>query len=101
MLGDFAKVDAEWLDPLLDAIADNAEMIARGEDSQFMNKVALATGGKAPKAEKPAKPAKPEKPAKPSGQSHIRQARPAKPQGKMPESGPMADMLKKLFGGKD
>lgn len=102
VLGDFAKVDAEWLDPLLDAIADNADMIARGEDSQFMNKVALATSGKAPQTEKKTEnPAKPAKPAKPSGQSHIRQARPAKPQGKMPESGPMADMLKKLFGGKD
>ena len=52
VLGDFAKVDAEWLDPLLDAIADNADMIARGEDSQFMNKVALATSGKAPQTEK-------------------------------------------------
>lgn len=98
VLGDFAKVDAEWLDPLLHAIADNAEMIARGEDSQFMNKVALATGGKAPKEQSSAKPAKP---AKPAGQSHIRQARQNKPQGKLPESGPMADMLKKLFGGKD
>ena len=34
-------------------------------------------------------------------QSHIRQARPATPQSKVPETGPMADMLKKLFGTKD
>src|SRR5690606_24722855 len=30
VLGDFAKADREWLDPLLDAIADNAEMLVRG-----------------------------------------------------------------------
>ena len=52
---------------LLDAIADNAEMIARGEDSQFMNKVALATGGKAPKEQYSAKPAKPEHAANSKG----------------------------------
>ena len=95
VLGDFAKVDAEWLEPLLDAIADNADMIARGEDSQFMNKVALATGGKAPKAEKPARP------QIAAGQSHIRQARQNKPVGKLPTKGPMADMLRKLLGNKD
>lgn len=35
---------------------------------------------------------------KPSVQSHIRQARPQSPAGKLPENGPMAAMLKKLFG---
>jgi PTH1 family peptidyl-tRNA hydrolase len=42
----------------------------------------------APKTERPA----------PAGQSHIRQARTAKPQAELPKSGPMADMLNKLFG---
>ena len=37
------------------------------------------------------------KPAK-KGQSHIRQARPQAPVAKLPETGPMAAMLKKLFG---
>ncbi|MBO3761009.1 aminoacyl-tRNA hydrolase [Ciceribacter sp. L1K22] len=94
VLGDFAKVDRDWLDPLLDAIADHADMMMLADESKFMNKLALATGGKA--EEEKAKPAKPPKPA---GQSHIRQARGgAAP--KMPASGPMADMLKRMFGEK-
>jgi PTH1 family peptidyl-tRNA hydrolase len=95
VLGDFAKVDAEWLDPLLEALADNAEMLVRGEDSQLMNKLALAAGGKA-EDEKPAKAPKTPKPA----QSHIHQARNFNQPKKLPESGPMAEMLKKMFGPK-
>ncbi|MCO6407083.1 MULTISPECIES: aminoacyl-tRNA hydrolase [Hoeflea] len=104
VLGDFAKSDQEWLEPLLDAIADHADLIAKGDDAGFLNKIALATGG----AE--AKPAKPEKkietaaaggkPA-PAGKSHIRQARNSAQPKQLPTSGPMADMLKKLFGNKD
>ncbi|ODS54521.1 MAG: aminoacyl-tRNA hydrolase [Agrobacterium sp. SCN 61-19] len=95
VLGDFAKVDAEWLDPLLEALADNAELLVRGEDSQLMNKLALATGGKT-EDEKPAKTPKAPKPT----QSHIHQARNFNQPKKLPETGPMADMLKKLFGPK-
>jgi PTH1 family peptidyl-tRNA hydrolase len=93
VLGDFAKGDREWLEPLLDALADNADMLVRKEDSQLMNKLALAVGGKTeeekPKAEK-----------KPAGKSHIRQAR-NNGQPKLPASGPMADMLKRMFGKKE
>jgi peptidyl-tRNA hydrolase, PTH1 family len=42
VLGDFAKADAEWLLPLLDAIADNAPLLARGNAANFQNKVHLA-----------------------------------------------------------
>jgi PTH1 family peptidyl-tRNA hydrolase len=94
VLGDFAKADRVWLDPLLDAIADNAAMLVKGEDSQLMNKLALATGSK-PEAEKPVKA------AKPSGQSHIHQARNSAQPKKLPETGPMAEMLKRMFGKKD
>lgn len=60
VLKDFAKSDAQWLDPLIDAIADNAEYLARGEDPTFANKVHLALNpeprekkrGKGPDAEK-------------------------------------------------
>ena len=92
VLGDFAKADAVWLDPLLDEIGLSIDMLVRGEESQFMNKLALATGGKAddtPKAEKT-----------PAGKSHVHQARNHAQPKKLPETGPMADMLKKLFGGK-
>ena len=95
VLGDFAKLEAEWLDPLLEALADNAEMLVRCEDSQLMNKLALATGG-TDEDEKPAKSPKAPKPA----QSHIHQARNFNQPKKLPESGPMAEMLKKMFGPK-
>ena len=94
VLGDFAKADKTWLDPLLDAIADNAAMLVKGEDSQLMNKLALATGTKTD-VEKPAKA------AKPAAQSHIHQARNHAQPKKLPETGPMAEMLKKMFGKKD
>ena len=43
VLGDFAKVDQEWLAALLDAVADAAPMLARGEAEPFMTRVALLT----------------------------------------------------------
>ncbi|MFB9952249.1 aminoacyl-tRNA hydrolase [Rhizobium puerariae] len=101
VLGDFAKADQTWLSPLLDALADNAEMLVKTEDSQLMNKLALAVGGK-PEENKPEKAGpKTEKPPQPktTGKSHIHQARGgAKPN--LPTTGPMAEMLKKMFGNK-
>jgi PTH1 family peptidyl-tRNA hydrolase len=43
VLGDFAKTDREWLDPLLLAIAENAPLLAKGKDGEFMNRVHLAS----------------------------------------------------------
>lgn len=104
VLGDFAKGDAEWLDVLLDAIADSADKLAKGDENGFMNRVTLALRDKLePTGEDdtpPPKPAKPSatKPAAAKPQSHIRQARPQKPAVSIPETGPMAAMLKKLLG---
>ncbi|MFZ0607286.1 MAG: aminoacyl-tRNA hydrolase [Xanthobacteraceae bacterium] len=42
VLGDFAKSERGWLEALLAIIADNAELIVRGEDASFQNKVHLA-----------------------------------------------------------
>lgn len=97
VLGDFAKIDRIWLEPLLEAIADNAELLVKGDDGKLMNKLALATGGK----EEPPAPTKAEKTARPAGQSHIRQARNTAQPKKLPETGPMAEMLKRMFGKKD
>ncbi|MBX4908712.1 MULTISPECIES: aminoacyl-tRNA hydrolase [Rhizobium] len=97
VLGDFAKADKVWLEPLLDTLADNADMLVRNEDSQLMNKIALALGGKA-EEENPRKESR-DSDKKPAGQSHIRQARNSN-QPKLPTSGPMAEMLKKMFGNK-
>lgn len=92
VLGDFAKADKEWLDKLLQTIAENAPLLVDGKDANFMNKVALDIGQNKD-SQKP-------KAAKQKAQSHIRQARPNK-LSDQPKSGPMADMLKKLFGDKD
>jgi len=88
VLGDFAKADADWLRKLLDEIGRQAPLLLAGDDSGFMNKLALAMQG----ADDP-KPADP-----PKGQSHIRQARPGRPRADIPKTGPMAAMLGKLFG---
>jgi PTH1 family peptidyl-tRNA hydrolase len=42
VLGDFAKADEPWVDDLTRAIADNAALLAKGEDASFQNKVHLA-----------------------------------------------------------
>ena len=94
VLGDFAKADREWLDVLLAAIADDAGLLAKGDDSSFMNRVTLALRDKlVPTGDDDRPP-----PKAPKQQSHVRQARPQQPAAKLPESGPMAAMLKKLFG---
>jgi PTH1 family peptidyl-tRNA hydrolase len=88
VLGDFAKADQVWVEPLLDAVGKHVDLLIKGDDNGFMNKLALAVKG----TEEPeAKPA-------PKTQSHIRQARPSKPQVAVPTTGPMAEMLRKLRG---
>jgi PTH1 family peptidyl-tRNA hydrolase len=42
VLGDFAKTDAQWVVPLLQAIADNASLLVSGSEANFQNKVHLA-----------------------------------------------------------
>ena len=42
VLHDFGKADQDWIEPLLDAIADNAGLLATAEDSTFMNRVHIA-----------------------------------------------------------
>ncbi|MGI9356580.1 MAG: aminoacyl-tRNA hydrolase [Rhizobiaceae bacterium] len=96
VLGDFAKSDHTWLDPLLDEIARNANLLAKGDDAGFMNRLALRTHSDEPAGAKGQASAKAPKPVK--VQSHIRQARNNSPKPKLPTKGPMADMLSKLLG---
>mgnify|MGYP001384677635 CR=1 FL=1 len=56
VLNDFAKRDQDWLNPLLDGIAGAAYLLAQGDQSAFMNKVALTF-----EAEKKAPAAPPKK----------------------------------------
>ena len=46
VLSDFAKSERPWVQALTGIIADNAELIARGEDASFQNKVHLAMAAK-------------------------------------------------------
>jgi PTH1 family peptidyl-tRNA hydrolase len=43
VLGDFGKDDRDWLQCLLDAVADAAPLLACGKAADFMTKVALLT----------------------------------------------------------
>ncbi|PWK63890.1 aminoacyl-tRNA hydrolase [Aminobacter sp. AP02] len=102
VLGDFAKADKEWLDVLLDLLADSSDLLIKGDDNGFMNKLIVGLREKlAPTSDDDRPPPKAPKPQAPKAQSHIRQARTAQAPVKVPESGPMAAMLKKLFGNKD
>jgi len=46
VLSDFAKSDRPWVVALCDIIADNAELLAKGQDASFQNKVHLAMQAK-------------------------------------------------------
>ena len=46
VLSDFAKADRPWVEALCGVIADNAELIARGADASFQNKIHLAMQAK-------------------------------------------------------
>jgi PTH1 family peptidyl-tRNA hydrolase len=46
VLGDFAKEDMGWLLPCLDAVADEAALLAAGKPEDFMTRIALTTGSK-------------------------------------------------------
>ncbi len=52
VLRDFAKADAEWVERLLDAIAECFPGLADGDDPGFMSRIALAMAP--PKPKKPA-----------------------------------------------
>ncbi len=54
VLGDFSKADQDWVEPMLDAMADAAPLLAEGKDATFANKVHLALNpepAKKPKTE--------------------------------------------------
>jgi PTH1 family peptidyl-tRNA hydrolase len=46
VLNDFAKSDRDWVEALTAIIADNADLLAKGEDATFQNKVHLAMAAK-------------------------------------------------------
>jgi PTH1 family peptidyl-tRNA hydrolase len=90
VLHDFAKADQDWLQPLLAAIADNAGLLAKGDDSTFMNRVHLATRSDDP----PAASAQPRTPANQDDRPQAAERQPAER-----KKGPLAEGLRRLFGG--
>jgi PTH1 family peptidyl-tRNA hydrolase len=46
VLSDFAKSERGWVEALTDVIADNADLLARGQDASFQNKVHLTMSAK-------------------------------------------------------
>ncbi|BDA85819.1 peptidyl-tRNA hydrolase [Aureimonas sp. SA4125] len=100
VLSDFHKVDREWLEPLLEAIAGNIGMLVDGDDARFMNRLAMALSSDEPPSAKGssggAAMREGNKGETPKGVSHVRQARPEP--AKAEPAGVMADMLKRLFG---
>jgi len=72
VLHDFAREDRDWIDPLLAAIADNAPLLAKGEDGSFMNRVHLTAvrsddGAIGPKEAAKAEPAPSRQPGRSVG----------------------------------
>ncbi len=56
VLSDFAKADQDWLDRLLDGVADGAPMLASGDAVGFGNKVALSVAPNRAKDPAPPRP---------------------------------------------
>jgi PTH1 family peptidyl-tRNA hydrolase len=81
VLSDFAKDERPWVDALCDVIADSAELLVKGDDARFQNKVHLALQAKGffEDVEPPVKPAKP----KPTEQKPTEQ-KPAEPKPDVP-----------------
>jgi PTH1 family peptidyl-tRNA hydrolase len=60
VLSDFAKSERPWVEALCEAIADNAELLVKGEDATLQNRVHLAMDAKGFVERKP--PAAPSEP---------------------------------------
>ncbi len=91
VLHDFAKSDRQWIEPLIDAIADNIGLLAAGKDASFGNKVHLTLN--------PQKPERPKKPKKPKDPADRASEKPATEDAAPSDGakGPMA-ALARLFG---
>jgi peptidyl-tRNA hydrolase, PTH1 family len=92
VLHDFAKVEYAWLDPLLDAMAEAAPFLAKGDNARFLSQVALKT--RADEGAEEAEPAPPKKAERKPAASHPAGDRVSK------RAGALADNLKKWLAGR-
>ena len=90
VLRDFAKVEHAWLDPLLDAMADAAPLLAKGDSARFLSQVALKTRDieEAPEEREPPPPKKAAPSQHPAGERASKRA------------GALAENLKKWLAGR-
>lgn len=49
VLKDFSKADQQWLDKMIEAIGESADLLIKGEDSGFMSKISLVLNPPRPK----------------------------------------------------
>jgi len=93
VLHDFAKAEYSWLDPLLDAMAEAAPYLAKGDSARFLSQVALKTRAEDEADEAPP-PASPKKAARAPRGPHPAGERQAK------RASALADNLKKWLAGR-
>ncbi|MGE5510042.1 MAG: aminoacyl-tRNA hydrolase [Bacteroidota bacterium] len=94
VLRDFAKADRDWLEPLLDAIADAAGRLAKGDEARFLTDVAR----KLRESDEPAEPKA--KTAEVPARAAPRSSHPAGERQSKRQSA-LAENLKKWFAGRD
>lgn len=98
VLHDFARVEYDWLDPMLDAMADAAPWLAKGDAARFLSHSALkmqdgSGEAEAAPAEKP-KPAPAPKPPRKASGGHPAGERASK------SANALAENLKKWLAGR-
>ncbi|MHC5652537.1 aminoacyl-tRNA hydrolase [Stappia sp. ICDLI1TA098] len=98
VLGDFAKVDADWLDPLLDGIGREAALLAGGREAEFCNRMHRVLN---PADDGPAKTGKKTTPAAVDAHARPPAAVAAPLAGEQKKGGALADQLARMFGKKD
>ncbi len=93
VLHDFAKVEYDWLEPLLDALAASAGFLARGDSARFLSHVALEL-----RAEEPPKEPRPER-ARKEPEPRAKKPHPAG-ERVAKRAGALAENLKKWLAGR-
>jgi PTH1 family peptidyl-tRNA hydrolase len=91
VLNDFAKADHEWLEPLLDAIAEAAPHLADGANDKFQTQVAHRTQTDETPAAKAPRP-------KPAIKKKAADKSADKTEEKPAQEGPLAGALRRWFG---
>ncbi|WP_349357827.1 aminoacyl-tRNA hydrolase [Stappia sp.] len=98
VLGDFAKADSDWLDPLLEETGREIGLLLADNAGEFCNRLHRALAPSPPSARKTPKPA-----AATAGRAETRSAstRDTSKTGSDRARGPLAEQLSRLLGKKD